>query len=209
MPGGLHEPPATSACRQQSGIIPSSLPQRCTKGLKPTVPGSLRWCFLAVEVRALAGCLLAAGGVCCRSPRSKSPEVLRWRNAKWGSCCYFPDSCPHRAAGQLQWPARCHLACAETVTHGRGPAEQGRAGREEGEGPAATTSLRMLSFHAGIKLHMVTCTDGSSGLGGSCSSVKSVGCSVVMPLLPYTPIFLVFLSPAKGRGEHCEVPHTV
>lgn len=141
-----------------------------------------------------------AGGICCRSPRSKSPEVLRWRNAKRGSCCYFPDSCPHCAAGQLQWPARCHLGCAETVTHGRGPAEEGRAGIEEREGPAATTSLCTLSFLAGIKLHMVTCTDGSSGLGGSCSSVKSVGCSIVMPLLPYTPIFLVFLSPAKSRG---------
>lgn len=39
-----------------------------------------------------------------------------------GSCCYFPDNCPHCEAGQLQWPARCHLACAETVTHREEPA---------------------------------------------------------------------------------------
>lgn len=209
MPGGLHKPPAVSACRQQSGIIPSSLPQSCTKGPEPTVPRSLRWCFSAVEVRALTGRLLAAGGVCCRSPRSKSPEVLLWRNTNRGSCCYFPDNCPQCAAGRLQWPARCHLACAETVTHGKGPAEEGRAGREEREGPAATTSVCVLSFLAGIKAHMVTHTDGSWGLGGSCFSVKSVGCSVERPLLPYTPIFLVFLSPAKGSREHFGLPRTV
>lgn len=127
-----------SACRQQSGIIPSSLPQRCTRGPEPTVPRSLQWCFSAAEVRALTGHLLAAGGLCCRSPRRKSPEVLLWRNTSQGSCCYFPDNCPHSAADQLQWPARCHLACAETVTNGKGPAEEGKEGRrEEREGPAA------------------------------------------------------------------------
>lgn len=152
-------------------------------------------------------------GVCWQREESaagaQEAKVLKCSSGETptgGSCCYFPDNCPRCAAGWIQWPARCHLACAETVTHGKGPAEEGRAGREEKEGPAATTSLCVLSFHAGIKVHVVTHTDGSWGLGGSCSSVKSVGCSVERP---YTPFFLVFLSPVKGGREHFGLPRTV
>lgn len=111
----------------------------------------MQCCFSEGEIRALAGHLLAAGGLCCSRPRSKSPEVFLWRNTNWGSPCCSPDNCPHCAAGQLWWPAGCHLACAETVTCGQGPAEEEKEGRDEKEGPAATAALHVLSFHAGIK----------------------------------------------------------
>lgn len=46
---------------------------------------------------------------------------------------------------------------------------------EEREGPAATISLRAFSFHAEIKVPMLTHADGSWSVVGSCSSVMSGG----------------------------------
>lgn len=153
--------------------LPASALHKRTRANISCLP---QWCFSAADVRALTGHLLAAGGLCCRSPRRRRPEVLFWKNTYQESCCYFPDNCPHCAAGQLQWPAKCHLACAETVTHGKGPSEEGRGGWEEGEGPAATICLCVLSSYAGIELHIVIHGDSSGDLRGS-------HLSVVRPLL--------------------------
>lgn len=147
--------------------------------------------------------LLAAGGLCCRSPRSKSPEVLLWRNTN-RDLAGTSRHLPRCAVGRLQWPARCHLDCAKT--HRMEPAEEGNGGWKGRECPTPplvfTCSVFTLESH---------CTwfhaHGPWSLGGSYSSVKSDSCSVVRPLLPCTQShFPGSLSPVKCSGEHSGLP---
>lgn len=67
-----------------------------------------------MEVRALYGCSLAAGGLCCRSPRSAPLE----KHQLGGSCCCFPDNCTHCAASVVSRVSPC--LCRDSDSWERG-----------------------------------------------------------------------------------------
>lgn len=126
----------------------------------------------------------------------ESKKCSSGKTPAWGgSCCYFPDNCTHCAASVASKVSPC--LCTDSSSWERGLLMRGEEVVGEKEGSAATTSLHMISFHAGIKVHMVTHAHSSWGLTGSCSSIKWVGCSVARPFLPYTHSH----SPSSATGR--------
>lgn len=125
--------------------------------------------------------MLAAGGLCCRSPRSKSLEVLEKHQRE--SCCYFPGTCHNVQLIGFSGQQGVTLTVQRLMGWGllRRGEEVGRGENVPQPPLVFTCSIFMLESH---------CTwfhaDGSWSLGGSYSSVKSVTWSVVRPPLPYT-----------------------